>query len=802
MLRRRHQGFTLPTVLIASIMMLGLLALALQLTTSANMALKEQYYNQLAREAAESGIAKARACLYRASGTVPWTNTSKLKPNTNCKGVGQASYSQYASEFGNIKTSFEVDAPASAFAATNYLLTAKGSVSLTSPSGVVFKTYTYYGTALSNVRELNQVAFGYNMFNTCPGTAFYILVDGDDNSVKGAGSNSCAQLGTGETGATGSANAPFGPNRCTSTGHSFIQMSLKPTLGIPSSERVYKVFSNFNNNARQTFVLTASGKVYGAGYNEDGELGNGQHCFRPNWAGYWDNGIRQPFLMNNAAPADRQIVYVIPVGYATYVVTSTGKIFASGYSNNGSLGIGVGDANTYRSVPEEVKLPAGEYPRLNEESWSIKDRDFDDLSGFLISESGKVYSWGDNFHGQLGMGNRNNSYFKPTQVSDFGVAGGKPKAKQVVTDGETSWILDESGTIWSSGNNVYGQNGTREQMLMSHRNWGCLTANGGSVTVGISCLGADSQMWTFTPDGSLKVRANPAAPSRLCLSSSTGPGMWENVEMTTCSNNSYQKYGSILPTNVNDGFDMNETDYTSLVNTDWYASEGNGYCVGVNSANVVRVERHCNNNDNKWWPFNHGLRKMTMPSGKKAKSISASFGSITALMEDGSVYSWGLNIGSFGHSVGTQIDKNQLINHSKYMINWDPTPFELPAGKKGVYAWNSSAGWDNFRANVFVVTEDCSVYGAGSNYFGQLGVTWVPNWLFMSPVKMQTFGSGGECAERVQSGNGTTMIFTSNDKIYTVGNNDQGQLGDGTRANKSTPYFSSAINKFRKRAFY
>ena len=101
-------------------MMLGLLALALQLTTSANMALKEQYYNQLAREAAESGIAKARACLYRASGTVPWTNTSKLKPNTNCKGVGQASYSQYASEFGNIKTSFEVDAPASAFAATNY----------------------------------------------------------------------------------------------------------------------------------------------------------------------------------------------------------------------------------------------------------------------------------------------------------------------------------------------------------------------------------------------------------------------------------------------------------------------------------------------------------------------------------------------------------------------------------------------------------------------------------------------------------------------------------------------------------
>ena len=57
-------------------MMLGLLALALQLTTSANMALKEQYYNQLAREAAESGI--MRLALWFPATAVPATLAALL----------------------------------------------------------------------------------------------------------------------------------------------------------------------------------------------------------------------------------------------------------------------------------------------------------------------------------------------------------------------------------------------------------------------------------------------------------------------------------------------------------------------------------------------------------------------------------------------------------------------------------------------------------------------------------------------------------------------------------------------------
>ena len=47
-------GFVLPTVLVASIMLLLILLAGLQLASAAANALMEQYYNQLAREAAEA----------------------------------------------------------------------------------------------------------------------------------------------------------------------------------------------------------------------------------------------------------------------------------------------------------------------------------------------------------------------------------------------------------------------------------------------------------------------------------------------------------------------------------------------------------------------------------------------------------------------------------------------------------------------------------------------------------------------------------------------------------------------------
>lgn len=803
--QNNRRGFVLPAVVISGVFLLTMLALALQITAASNFALREQYYNQLAREAAESGINMARSCVKNNNGIAMWADTDKLRPNTDCTGQAKAGVSANVMSFGNINMTFEVDKP-STLLSSNFLLNSKGIVDLLNSSGSIIKTYTYSFPATASVKLTDQIAFGYNSFNSCHNQAFYILID-QSGTVKGAGSNDCAQLGTGWSNAAGAKNAAVPadhPNRCYSKALSYSILSLSPTVGMPSNKKPYKVFSNYNNNARQTFVLNTDGELYGSGYNEDGELGNDEHCFYPNgWPGYWDNGTRQLYRMDNAGPADKKIIYVVSAGYATYVVTSTGKIFASGYTNSGSLGTGNATLNTFEAIPKQVPLPEGEVPQITEDKWSIKDRDFDDLTGYLISGSGKLYGWGDNRYGQLGLGNRSDNYSKPTRIGDFGNTG-KPKAKQVITDGETVWVLDDSGDIYSAGNNVYGQNGTRESMIYTPQNGNCLTANGNSVTVktelGAACSGSDKQMWSFMQDGTMKVKANPAAPNKLCLTSRTGAGNWQNIDMAVCNGSEdYQKYRSELYANKNDGQDKHNTDYVKLKNTSGSWNDGNQYCIGLNNSLEVRADYCHNLKDIRWWPFNFSFKKVNLPSAKKASLMSASMGSLTALMTDGTVYSWGLNLGSFGNAIN--INKNQLVEYSKYMINWDPVEFNLPSGVTATSIWNTSGGWNEDVANIYVVGDNCKVYGAGSNRYGQLGITVTSNWMRSSPAEMTGIGSA-VCAEHVKSGYGTSLILTKDDKIYTIGRNNRGQLGNGVTTDSATPVYSNSINSYRKSLHY
>ena len=79
-------GFALPTVLIASVVMLTILVVSVSSVAAIRVTLKTQYYEQLAKSAGEAGIAYAKACLSK-NGNVPlWTNAKPLRPSTDCAG--------------------------------------------------------------------------------------------------------------------------------------------------------------------------------------------------------------------------------------------------------------------------------------------------------------------------------------------------------------------------------------------------------------------------------------------------------------------------------------------------------------------------------------------------------------------------------------------------------------------------------------------------------------------------------------------------------------------------------------------
>jgi hypothetical protein len=81
-----QRGFALPTVLIASVILLTVLAVAVSATAAVRTTLKNQYYEQLAQTAGEAGVAYAKACLAENENIPQWTDEYPLTPGTDCYG--------------------------------------------------------------------------------------------------------------------------------------------------------------------------------------------------------------------------------------------------------------------------------------------------------------------------------------------------------------------------------------------------------------------------------------------------------------------------------------------------------------------------------------------------------------------------------------------------------------------------------------------------------------------------------------------------------------------------------------------
>ena len=82
--QKSKKGFALPTVLIASIVMLTVLLVAITSTSSVRTALTNQYYDQLASAAGAAGVAYAQSCLNANNGVPQWTDANPLTPSTDC----------------------------------------------------------------------------------------------------------------------------------------------------------------------------------------------------------------------------------------------------------------------------------------------------------------------------------------------------------------------------------------------------------------------------------------------------------------------------------------------------------------------------------------------------------------------------------------------------------------------------------------------------------------------------------------------------------------------------------------------
>jgi microcystin-dependent protein/Tfp pilus assembly protein PilV len=112
---RSRNGFALPTILIASIVMVIVMLAAIQSAVSVRVALDNQYYSKLAQEAGQAGVAYAKACFATNAGKPDpvWTaNQSRtLATGDGCDGAPIVGAPQYVLNANGIRTSFKVSYP-------------------------------------------------------------------------------------------------------------------------------------------------------------------------------------------------------------------------------------------------------------------------------------------------------------------------------------------------------------------------------------------------------------------------------------------------------------------------------------------------------------------------------------------------------------------------------------------------------------------------------------------------------------------------------------------------------------------
>lgn len=747
--KRGGSGFTLPSVLITSIVLMTVLLAGLQLSAATARSLREQYYYQLAREAAESGVAYAQECLQKNSNLARWSDVNQLRPQTDCTGVAQAGWSDTVQSGDRLRTSFEVKFP-QRFANNLQRIPSTGKTEVLRRSdGRVVKTYYHSVNGQTGSATLiDKVAFGYIMGNSCNDKrlgSFFATID-EFSRLKAAGLNSCGQLGNGTN----------------------VDSTEPRNFNLPAGQTAIGVYTNFLSVGTTLSVLTDSGEVWSAGDNRWGQLGGN----------YVSDHEALP--VKYQLPSGVKAKFVSPLGFATFVVAENGDAYAAGGNWAGLTGTGNTDRNARITKPTRVRLPAGEKARADEQSWAV-----DRYNGFVITESGRVYGWGENRSGQLGMRSIDEQSYSPNpvRIGTFGNAG-QPKAVQVAFDGDTLYIVDSDGGLYSAGMNNFGQVGTRMVRLRNLWTYNCLTAKGTDVRTE-ACNGDDNQLWNFDKaSGRMQIRNNWANPAKPCFDNHKADE--KTIYMHTCNPSIAQKFHVMsFPS-----YDIS----THLVND---KATGNNKCVAEIATQPGHVWlANCDGDARaQWHAYIDTLHKIELPGGRKASSVSTDQFFATTVTTDGKAYSWGLNNMALGN--GVSVNNRDLFGERRKLYNPDPVEFILPAGASAVDSWTTSNGWSPHRANTFVMTSDGRVFGAGSNIFGQLGIGRFGgghNGSYPTPQQMLVLGSGSDLARRVRSGYGTTVVYTANGRVFTVGNNSNGQLGDGTTTSNHTPAAHKHVN--------
>jgi alpha-tubulin suppressor-like RCC1 family protein len=348
-----------------------------------------------------------------------------------------------------------------------------------------------------------------------------------------------------------------------------------------------------------------------------------------------------------------------------------------------------------------------------------------------ITESGKLYTWGYNFHGELGDGTTANKTV-PTLIDRFN----GEKVIAVSLGYYHSAAITETGKLYTWGYNGDGRLGD------------------GTTTNRATPILIDNF------DGEKVIAVS--------LGDRHSSAITESGKLYTWGYNNFGQLGDgttttrTTPTLI-DKFNDEKVISVSLgrYHSSAITESGKLYTWGLNDAGQLGDGTTANK---------------TIPTlinrfnGEKIIAVSLGWYHSSAVTESGKLYTWGLN-GNGQLGDGTTANKTV------------PTLIDRFNGEKVIAV---SLGYYHSAA----ITETGKLYTWGYNGDGRLGDGTTTNRA--TPILIDNFD--GEKVIAVSLGDRHSSAITESGKLYTWGLNGNGQLGDGTTANKTVPTLISSTS--------
>ncbi len=789
---RRQRGFALPTMVLASVLVLMALSVALSVISGTRSALDEQYYAQLAREAAEAGWAKAKTCIEANNGVATWSSSSPLTPQSDCTGYTSVNCSTTPSQCyvllnGNVRTTFSVGAATTGqYSAVLYSVLATLQLTQTSSPNTVWRTTT--------------ATFNYSSSNTAApmlsGGAGYDGTSGNatndmglfwtaDNQLYGFGINSGGQLTDSRTPADAATPVkmalPTGVTKVikvktsgfgatflciigndnnvwcrggyttsndalgVETGY-WIKMSLP--AGLTATSISVSGYGG-DNVCAIAGSSTTPAQAYCAGDDGWGRLGNGNSSM-PNVPLVPSGGATvPPFIL----PAGLSAVSVEIQDRDACVIASDNNLYCAGLSGTGQIA-GTVNGNVY--TPVKYVIPAAGSVARKVQKVLMQYHSSQGGNIFVLTTDGVIW-----FSGDLGI--------IPPGASSCTSTTCQSESGTGINTGSTG-----TNPAWVWGNSPSSYTATGGTINASTATGQCLDVIGSNFSSGTNldiygCNGTDAQRWFWTADTGALWLPFSASSTAGTTGSSTCVDLPGNtiangtkLRIYTCNGSAAQQW-------------VVESDSTIRL------KENTGYCIdrpGGATANGTQPQLYtCNGTSSQTWNVNTRVYPW-----KGMISMPYTFCGLR--YDPGTSGVWCSGDNTYGEFANYSTMPNAGSNGGLCTSSTSPINMNIYQNGTVKVDYNKlDSNWEYQYNSLLIIGTDGQVYGAGRNVYGKLGnggVGTSSNNYAICYTAEFTLPAGVTAVDLSTRDEYTTYVLGSDGNVYAAGANNVGQLGNGT----------------------